>query len=94
MLPLQEIREYLATQPVLRAWLFGSYSDKTANSNSDVDILVELDHSEPIGLKFVSMWLKLKEITQKEVDLLSLQGLSPKLRPYIEKQKVLIYERK
>ncbi|QQS27994.1 MAG: nucleotidyltransferase domain-containing protein [Sphingobacteriales bacterium] len=90
---IENIKTYLKTQPVRKAWLFGSYASGTADDNSDIDILVELDHSQPIGLKFVSMWLDLKEVTKKDVDLLAVGGVSPYIQPYIDKQKVLIYER-
>jgi len=90
---IENIKSYLKTQPIVRAWLFGSYAMGIADESSDVDILVELDHSQPIGLKFVSMWLDLKEITMKEVDLLAVGGVSRFIQPYIDKQKVLIYER-
>ena len=46
------IAEYFKTQPVLRAWLFGSFSRGEERPDSDVDILVALDRSKPIGLKF------------------------------------------
>ena len=46
------IAEYFKTQPVLKAWLFGSYSRGEQTKDSDVDIIVLLDKSNPIGLKF------------------------------------------
>ncbi|HAI75456.1 MAG TPA: nucleotidyltransferase [Microscillaceae bacterium] len=88
------LKNYFATQPVIRAWLFGSYSEGTADENSDIDLLVELDHSQPVGLKFVTMWLDLKALFKKEVDLLAVGGVSPFLQPNIDKQKKLIYERR
>lgn len=87
------IAEYFKTKPVLRAWLFGSYADGTATEESDIDILVELDHSKPVGLRFVAMWRELQQILDKKVDLVSVGGLSPHLAPYIDAQKKLIYEK-
>ena len=49
---IQRIAEYFKTQPVLRAWLFGSFSRGEERPDSDVDILVDLDYSQPIGLRF------------------------------------------
>ena len=40
---LQTIRDYFATQPVQRAWLFGSYARGEEREDSDVDILVDFD---------------------------------------------------
>jgi hypothetical protein len=88
-----KIIEYLRNQPVKRAWLFGSYSEGTATESSDIDILVELDHSQPIGLYFVQMVLDLENILNKKVDLLTEKGISPFVKPYIDKQKTMIYKR-
>ena len=46
------LRKYFSTQPVLKAWLFGSFSRGEETQDSDVDIIVSLDKSKPIGLKF------------------------------------------
>jgi len=50
------IADYFKTQPVVKAWLFGSFARGEETPLSDVDILVVLDHSQPIGLKFFGMW--------------------------------------
>ena len=47
---IQQIAHYFETQPVLKAWLFGSYSRDEQKDGSDVDILVKFDRSIPIGL--------------------------------------------
>jgi len=44
------IADYFKTQPVVKAWLFGSYSRGEQRPWSDVDILVQYDRSRPIGL--------------------------------------------
>ena len=51
----QTIAEYFKTQPVLKAWLFGSFARAEETPDSDVDILVSLDRSSPIGLKYFAM---------------------------------------
>ena len=51
----QRIADYFKTQPVLKAWIFGSFARGEETPLSDVDILVVLDHSQPIGLKFFGM---------------------------------------
>ena len=80
-------------KPVKKAYLFGSYSRDSAEENSDIDILVELDYSQSIGLKFVRMQLDLQEILQTKVDLLSEKAVSKYIRPYIDNEKELIYEK-
>ncbi|GAB4264094.1 MAG: nucleotidyltransferase family protein [Saprospiraceae bacterium] len=85
------IKSYLADKPVKEAYLFGSYVRGDAAATSDIDILVELDYSKPIGLLFVQMKLDLEELLQVEVDLVSANSLSKYLRPVIDKEKELIY---
>ena len=87
------IAEYFKTQPVLKAWLFGSYSRGEQTKDSDVDILVLLDKSRPIGLKFFGMWNDLEELLGRKVDLVSDGTLLPFAQQSAEKDKILIYER-
>ena len=46
----QTIAEYFKTQPVLKAWLFGSYARGEQTPLSDVDILVEFDDKARVSL--------------------------------------------
>ena len=89
---IETIRNYFSTQPVLKAWLFGSIARGAETPDSDVDILVELDHSQPIGLEFVQMQLDLQNLLQKPIDLVSSRGLSKYIKPYIDMDKILLYE--
>lgn len=88
----QKISDYFATQPVLKAWLFGSYARGEEREDSDVDILVELDYARPVGLEFVQMQLDLQSLLKKPIDLVSSRGLSKYIKPYIDADKVLLYE--
>ena len=87
------IAEYFKTQPVLKAWLFGSFSRNEQKPDSDVDIIVLLDKSRPIGLKFFGMWNDLEELLGRKVDLVSEGTLLPFAQESAEKDKILIYER-
>lgn len=89
---IQTIKEYFAGKPVLKAYLFGSYSRNEADMDSDIDILVDLDYSQHVGLGFVQMKLDLEQKLHKTVDLVSSQAITKRLLPYIEKDKKLIYE--
>jgi len=89
---IQIIKDYFTDKPVLKAYLFGSYSRNQADSNSDVDILVDLDYSQHIGLGFVQMKFDLEQKLQKPVDLVSSQAITKRLLPYINRDKKLIYE--
>jgi predicted nucleotidyltransferase len=89
----QKIAEYFKTQPVLKAWIFGSYSRGEQRPDSDIDILVVLDYSQPVGLKFFGMYEDLKELLGCPVDLVVDRSLAPYARESIERDKILIYER-
>ena len=91
---IKSIRNFFSDKPVVRAYLFGSYVREEASVNSDIDILVDLDYSVPIGLEFVNMALDLEDMLEKKVDLVSSRGISKYIVPYIETEKKLIYERK
>ncbi len=90
---IEKIRTYLKDKPVLKAYLFGSFLRGDAIESSDVDLLVELDYSQSVGLAFIKMKLDLEEILGKEVDLISSKGLSRHLQPIIDNEKELIYAR-
>jgi len=87
------LKDYFKDKPVLKAYLFGSFARGDANAESDYDILVELDYSQRIGLEYIQMQLDLTSILERNVDLVSEKALSPHIRPFIEKEKYLIYER-
>lgn len=89
----KRIKNFFGNKPVLRAYLFGSEARSESNKNSDVDILVELDYSKPIGLEFVKMQLELEELLNKKVDLLSSNGISKYILPFVNQDKILIYEK-
>ena len=90
---IDSIRDYFKSKPVLKAYLFGSYSNGEADENSDVDILVELDYNQKIGLLFIQMKLDLEVILKKKVDLVSSNGLSKYMKPILETDKKIIYAR-
>ncbi|MBO4307961.1 MAG: nucleotidyltransferase domain-containing protein [Bacteroidales bacterium] len=92
---IQTIREYFATQPVLKAWLFGSYARGEETPESDVDILVKFDHDNAIiGLmEYVRIMMGLSERIGKEVDLVEDGTLLPFAERTANKDKKLIYER-
>lgn len=90
---LAQLREYFAGKPVKQAYLYGSFARGVADERSDVDILVELDHSRPIGLHFIQMGLDLEALLSRTVDLVTTKGLSPHVKPYVDRDKQLIYAR-
>jgi predicted nucleotidyltransferase len=91
---IESIKEYFRMKPVLKAYLFGSFARGQADDQSDIDILVELDYSQKIGLGFVQMQLDLEKILKTKVDLVSSNSLSKYIKPLVDSEKQLIYARK
>ena len=91
---LETIKEYFRTRPVLKAYLFGSSVRGQADNQSDIDILVDLDYSQRIGLGFVQMQIDLERILKTKVDLVSSNSLSKYIKPLVDSEKELIYARK
>ena len=89
----QIVAAYFANQPVLKSWLFGSFARGEETPLSDVDILVVLDRSKPIGLKFFGKWNDLEELLDRKVDFVEEGCLAPFAVESVNHGKVLIYER-
>lgn len=96
VLLIDNIRQYLSTQPVKKAWLFGSFSRGEETADSDVDILVEFDRTgQPVTLlTYARIWRELKERVGREVDLVEEGTLKPYAAESANHDKRLIYERK
>ena len=90
---IESIKDYFKTRPVLRAYLFGSYVRGMADNKSDIDILVDLDYSQKIGLQFIQMRLDLEKLLNSEVDLISSNGMSKYIKPLVDVEKRLIHEK-
>jgi hypothetical protein len=77
-----------------RLFLFGSAATDESTETGDVDILVELKPARerpPLGLRWFGLERELAARLGRPVDLVSDDALSPHLRPYVERQKVLLY---
>lgn len=88
----QTIADYFKTQPVLKAWIFGSFARGEATEASDVDIMIIPE--KKVGLfKLSGMHLDLQDLLHKPVDLVTEKGLMPFARNSVDRDKILIYER-
>ena len=90
----QQIADYFKTQPVLKAWLFGSFARGEETPESDVDVLVEFDRTQPIGLfRFAQMHLDMEDLLGRKVDLVEDGMLRPAAAHTANRDKRIIYER-
>ena len=91
---IQLIADYFKTQPVLKAWLFGSFARGEETEDSDLDILVEYDKNTRISLLTIShMMGELEKSTGRRIDLIEDGCLLPFAVESANRDKVLIYER-
>lgn len=91
---IQKIRDYLSTQPIIKAWLFGSFARGEETESSDVDILVVFDSSVEISLiGYIRIQYELEDLLGRKVDLVEDGRLLPFASAGADKDKMLIYER-
>ena len=92
---IETIREYFKTQPVLKAWLFGSFARGEETEESDVDILVTFDRkNHSIGLlEHVRMMNSLEDLLKRKIDIVEEGTLLPFAVESANSDKVLLYER-
>lgn len=83
--------EHLDSLKPLRIGIFGSYARGENKTDSDLDVLIDLDYSRQISLlDLVRVEEDLSDALGINVDLVTEKSLSPYLRPHIEKDVVYI----
>ena len=95
MRSLQDIKSILSNHkqrlfedyPLQSMAIFGSYSRKENDDNSDLDILVEFN--DKIGIKFIDLAEEIENIVGFKVDLVSKKGIKEKYLKAIDSE--LIY---
>lgn len=88
------IQDFFQGEPVLRAWIFGSFSRMEEKPDSDIDILIDLDQSAQIGLlQYSGMINQLENLLGRKVDLVANGSVKPFAQESINRDRVLIYER-
>ncbi len=81
---LQRNQELLKKYRVKKIGLFGSYIRQEFTKKSDIDLLV--DFEEKSFDNFIELAFALEKIFNKKVDLLTEQGISPYILPYIKNE--------
>lgn len=91
---VHSIQDFFRREPVERAWLFGSFSRMEERPDSDIDIMVDLDTSEPMGLlKYARMINDLESLLGRRVDMVESSSVKSFAADSINRDKVLVYER-
>lgn len=90
----KEIANYFKTQPIIKAWLFGSWARGEETPLSDVDLLVQYDEDGISLLKHAAMICELEKILDRPVDIVEDGTLRPYAMQSANRDKKLIYERR
>lgn len=91
----EKILPVLQPYQVKRVAIFGSVVRGEDAPGSDLDILVALPppgERPVIGLRWFDLVEELSIALGRPVDLVTEDGLSPYIRPYIEEEMVILYE--
>ena len=97
-LPRTKIAEFCREHGIRRLSLFGSVlredfaPRKAFAPASDVDVLVEFQPGERVGLRFFRMEIELSELLGRKVDLNTPGFLSPAFRDEVLAEATVVYE--
>ncbi|OHD56666.1 MAG: hypothetical protein A2Y33_13165 [Spirochaetes bacterium GWF1_51_8] len=75
---------------VRKIGVFGSIARNEAKDGSDLDLIVEFKTGFSTFKNYMRLYDFLEEVTGKKVDLLTSEGVSPHIKPYIDKE--IVYE--
>ncbi|MBO4464347.1 MAG: nucleotidyltransferase family protein [Prevotella sp.] len=87
------IADYFKTQPIQRAWIFGSFARGEETPLSDVDLLVQYEEDGISLLKHAAMICELEKLLGRPVDIVEDGTLRPRVRESVNQDRKLIYER-
>lgn len=87
-----EIFKITETYGIIKAGVFGSYARGEANSESDVDLLLEFNGV--IGLmELGNLKIDLEEALGKKIDILQFCAINPLIRDHILQEVKIIYDK-
>jgi len=92
---MNDFLEMCKSHNVKHLYAFGSAVTGNFKNKSDIDLIVELNISDPIkhGETLINLWDKLEAFFNRKVDLLTESSIhNPILKKSIDKTKVLIYD--
>ena len=71
---------------VIKLGLFGSFVRDEANSDSDIDLLVEFQENKKTYKNFIQLAYFLESLLGRKVELVTLKSISQFIKPYITKE--------
>ena len=89
----KKLQSICETNDISYLGLFGSYATGHEGADSDVDLLVDFRNTKSL-LEKGKILVELKDLFNREVDLVSRKNLKPSLKPYINEQVITLYGEK
>ncbi|MEO8823430.1 MAG: nucleotidyltransferase domain-containing protein [Ginsengibacter sp.] len=91
----QVVQDYFKDKPVKKVYLFGSYARGNANTDSDVDLIIDIDDTNKrVSLfDFIKLQLGIENALNKKVDLVEAHLFFPRIKIQAEKEKLILYKR-
>ncbi|RDC64826.1 nucleotidyltransferase family protein [Adhaeribacter pallidiroseus] len=89
-----QIRNLCDLHSVRSLFAFGSVTNDRFKADSDIDLVVDIDTSDPIEYTdhYFELKFQLEQILQREIDLLEQKAIrNPFLKQEIDRTKVLVY---
>jgi predicted nucleotidyltransferase len=93
---IDKLQKFFPSTPIEKAWLFGSYARGEETEDSDVDVLYKVNRSKIKKFSLLdqtNIMVDMEQLLQKKVDLISDGSLRPRVENFVNKDKILIYER-
>ncbi len=89
--PKERLTEFCRSNHIRRLALFGSVIHGDFTPESDLDVLVEFERDHVPGLDFFRMQDELSKLFDRQVDLNTLQFLSPYFRERVLREAEVLY---
>ena len=83
---IEEHGDEIRAAGVRRLGVFGSFVRNDQTPDSDLDVLVEFDPAQKTFDNFIKVSLLLEDLTDRRIDLVTTESLSPYLGPHIVKE--------
>lgn len=93
---IDQIKQLCDKHRVKSLFAFGSVTTNKFNSNSDVDLLIDIDSNDPMEYtdNYFAVKFQLERILKRQIDLLEQKSLrNPYLKKQINQTKVRVYGR-
>ena len=91
---IDQISELCSANGVKALFAFGSVTNDKFSTGSDVDLVVEIANTDPLGYSdsYFNLKFGLEALLQREIDLLENKAVrNPYVKEEIERTKILVY---